>query len=109
LTAEDALAIDGILKNRGLLEVGISKAGLGQKALVSFLKEFWDYDNSFYIRDKLGHGHQITRRYCHEAQLSIARHWAPYFANKPLNDITRQDLRDFSLTLKEKKDSQPRV
>jgi integrase len=103
LTYEDALAIAGVLKNRGLLEVGISKAGSGQKALIPFLKEFWDYDNSPYVKDKLAHGHQITRRYCHEAILIIAKHWLPYFGNKPLNAVSRQDLRDFSLVLKEKK------
>lgn len=103
LTTEDALAIAGILKNRGLLEVGFSKTSTGQKALITFLKEFWDYENSPYIRDKLAHGHRITRRYCHEALLIIAKHWASYFGNKPLNAVNRQDLRDFSLALKEKK------
>jgi len=102
LTTEDALAIAGILKNRGLLETGITKTNTGQKALITFLKEFWDYENSPYIRDKLAHGHRITRRYCHEALLIIAKHWVPYFGNKSLNEINRQDLRGFSLLLKEK-------
>jgi hypothetical protein len=101
LTAEDALAIAMTLKNRGLLEVGISKAGSVQKSLIGFLNEFWDYNNSPYIRDKVLHGHRITRRYCHEALLIIAKHCAPYFGNKPLNALCRQDLREFSLTLKE--------
>ena len=101
LTAEDALAIAMALKNRGLLEIGISKAAPGQKALIGFLNEFWDYDNSPYIRDKVLHGHRITRRYCHEALLIVAKHWAPYFGNKPLNALCRQDLREFSLSLKE--------
>jgi len=103
LTAEDAMAIAVALKNRGLLEIGISKAAPRQKALISFLNEFWDYDNSPYIRDKLAHGQRITRRYCHEALLIIAKHWAPYFGNKPLNLLCRQDLREFSLALKETK------
>ena len=104
LTAEDALTIAEILKSRGLLEIGVSKAGPGQKTLITFLKEFWDYGYSPYIRDKLAHGHKITRRYCHEALLIIAKHWEPHFDKKQLNTISRQNLRDFSLVLKEKKD-----
>ena len=98
LTAEDALAIAMTLKNRGLLEIGISKAAPGQKALIGFLNEFWDFNNSPYIRDKVLHGHRITRQYCHEALLIVAKHWAPYFGNKPLNALCRQDLREFSLS-----------
>ena len=103
LTAEDALGIAEALKSRGLLELGFSKAYSGQKTLTSFLKEFWNYENSPYIRDKLAHGHRITHRYCHDAMQIIAKHWVPYFGNKPLHAVSRQDLRDFSLVLKEEK------
>jgi integrase len=103
LTADDAMAIAMILKNRGLLDVGISKTGPGQRSLIQFLKDFWNFDRSAYIRDKLAHGHRITRRYCHEALLIITKHWEPQFQSKPLNTINRQDIREFSLILKEEK------
>ncbi|GHT80070.1 hypothetical protein FACS1894130_10580 [Spirochaetia bacterium] len=101
LSPDEALAIAEALKGRGLLDIGISKAGPGRRELVPFLLDFWDFDKSPYIRDKLAHGHRITRRYCHEAALIIAHHWQSYFKSRPLNSITRQELREFSLALHE--------
>jgi integrase len=101
LSADEALIIAKALKARGLLDVGITRAGPGRRELVPFLLDFWDFDKSDYIRDKLIHGHRITRRYCHEAVLIIARHWKPHFTSRALNDVTRQDLREFSLALHE--------
>jgi hypothetical protein len=99
LTADDALAIAEALKARGLLDVGIIKAGSGRRELVPFLLNFWDYDKSPCIQDKLAHGHRITLRYCHEAVLIITCHWQPRFEGCTLNTVTRQELREFSLAL----------
>jgi integrase len=99
LSADEALAIAEALKARGLIDVGITKAGPGRQELVPFLLDFWNFDRSPYIRDKLAHGHRITRRYCHEATLIIIRHWKPYFSNRRMSSLTRQDIREFSLAL----------
>jgi integrase len=101
LSVDEALTIAEVLKGRGLLDIGITKAGPGRRELIPFLLDFWDFEKSAYIRDKLAHGHRITRRYCHEAVLIITHHWQPYFNGRPLNSITRQDLREFSLALHE--------
>jgi integrase len=101
LTADEALTIAEALKARGLLDVGITKVGPGRRELIPFLLDFWDFDKSAYIRDKLAHGHRITRRYCHEAALIIAHHWQPYFKGVALNSVTKHDLRNFSLALHE--------
>ncbi|GHU63560.1 hypothetical protein FACS189445_6790 [Spirochaetia bacterium] len=101
LSPDEALSIAEVLKERGLLDIGITKAGPGRRELIPFLFNFYDYEKSQYIRDKLAHGHRITRRYCHEAALIITRHWQPYFEARPLNSITRQELREFSLALHE--------
>jgi len=37
----------------------------GEKNFIDFFSDFWDYDNSPYIKDKLAHGHSITRGYTH--------------------------------------------
>jgi hypothetical protein len=99
ITADEALAIAEALKGRGLLDFGISKAGPGKKEFIPFLKNFWDFEKSDYVQNKLAHGYKITKRYCHEATLIITHHWEPYFNDRPLNDITRQDIRQFSLSL----------
>jgi len=64
-----------------------------------FLEKFWTYDSSPYIREKLAYGQSIGKRHCYEMKCRFNRYWKPYFNGYNLNDITRQELRDFSLSL----------
>jgi integrase len=95
-----ALEIAYALKTRDLLAVGISPSARGKQGFINFLFNFWDYDNSLYLRDKRAHGKDITRRTCIEAKRSIKRNWQPYFGNKSLIEITRNDIRNFGLELR---------
>ncbi|MCL2273180.1 MAG: tyrosine-type recombinase/integrase, partial [Treponema sp.] len=70
-------------------------------SFLEFLEEFWDYESSPYIREKLAHGHSIGKRHCYESMSRLNRYWQPAFLNKRLNGITRQDLKKFSLSLAE--------
>jgi hypothetical protein len=45
-----------ILRERGLVDIGVSKAGPGRKLAVSFIRDYWDYEKSPAIQDKLAHG-----------------------------------------------------
>jgi len=97
-----ALEIASALRSRGLLDFPTVKAGPGNVDFIIFLQNFWDYDNSPYIREKRAHGKNITKRACHEANLVIARDWKPFFKDKTLSEITRNNLRDFGLLLRER-------
>jgi integrase len=102
LDTEGAMAIIAALRERELVDFGITKAGPGREKFISFLSRFWDLDRSPYLKDKIAHGHQITQKYCREASQKIARHWKPFFEGFPLNEVTRKELREFSITLHEK-------
>ena len=96
-----AMEIARALKIRGLLTLGTSPASQGKQDFIDFLRNFWDYDNSLYLKDRRAHGKDITLRTCADNQASIKRDWEPYFAGKKLVEITRQDLKLFGIALRE--------
>jgi integrase len=102
LDIEDAMSIVSALRERDLVDFGVTKSGPGREKFIPFLSRFWDLDCSPYLKDKIAHGHKITRKYCREAAQKIERHWKPPFAGLSLNRITRKELRDFSIALHEK-------
>jgi hypothetical protein len=63
LTPVDAERIVRALKDQELIETVVVKAGPGGEGLVAFLKRFWDFDASPYVREKLAHGHRMGRRH----------------------------------------------
>jgi len=103
LDQSDALSIVNALRERDLIDFSVKGTGPERKKLIPFLLQFWDMKVSPYLRDKTAHGRKITVSYCRAAIQKIRRHWQPHFGNKvTINDITRSDLREFSLFLKEK-------
>ena len=96
-----AMEIARALKTRGLLSLGASPASHGKRDFIDFLKEFWDYDKSLYLKDRRAHGKDITLRTCADNLASIKRDWEPYFSGKRLADITRQDLKLFGIAQRE--------
>jgi hypothetical protein len=67
-----ALAIMKTLKERGLIDIGAVPAGKGSVDFISFLSDFFAYDKSADMKNRLAHGHSIGRRYCSES-LSVIR------------------------------------
>ena len=87
------------MKDRELTDISAIKPNRGSISFLEFLEEFWDYEASPYVREKLAHGHSIGKRHCYESMTRLNRYWQPVFENKKLNSITRQDIKKFSLSL----------
>jgi len=102
LFGEDAMRIVAALKDRGLIDVSATKSGQGSVLLSEFLETFWDYYASPYVKEKLAHKQNITKRHCYEMGSRVRKYWLPAFHDRNLNSITRQDLKNFSLDLAEK-------
>jgi integrase len=100
LDGDDAQRIVGALKGRGLVGSSPARAGKGSALFADFLKEFWSYGSSPYVREKLAHGQSIGRRHCYENMNQVRLHYAPAFQGRPLDSITRRDLKEFSFALK---------
>lgn len=102
ITENDTRRIVSALTDRGAIaSATLSGERPESEKLLDFLKRFWDYDNSEYVREKISYGHSIGRRHCYENTRRL-HHWEAYFAGTRLADISRDDLRDFSLSLREK-------
>jgi hypothetical protein len=72
LSAEEALKIVKALKDRGLIEItAVRTTGKEAVPFVKFLEDFWDYDRSEYIRDRLAHGYRFSRLYARGCQNRI--------------------------------------
>jgi hypothetical protein len=99
LDSGGALAIVKAINERGLIEIGAVPAGKGSVDFVNFLSDFFDYDKSAYVKDRMAHGHSIGRRYCNESRKLIRLFWEPAFKGRTMASITRNDLKAFSLCL----------
>jgi integrase len=68
---------------------------------IDFLRGFWSFDSSAYVREKIAHGQRITRRHCIDMRGRI-KHWEADFASSHLGEITRKQLSDFGVSLSQK-------
>jgi integrase len=97
LNDDEAIRIVNSLQNRGLIDIVAVKAtGRGAVPLVQFLENFWDYDNSAYIKDRLSHGYRFSRRYAHECKKRLKSDIVPFFKDKKLSCVTTEDLKTLS-------------
>lgn len=100
LESSDVARALRILTDRGLIHDARSVVvGLAARPLLPFLEEFWNYDASEYVREKLAFGHSIGRRHCYE-QTKRLHHWRAFFGDAAVHEVTRDRLREFQLTLR---------
>lgn len=103
LNTAEVKRIIAILHSRGLLhsaELPILQNN--DEKLIPFLKRFWDYDQSPYVREKHAYGQSIGKRHCYE-QTKRLHHWKDFFGNESgLQDITRDQLKEFQFYLRDK-------
>ena len=108
----DAESVINELKRRGLLKSAILTGSKQDRDFAEFITNFWDYDNSPYIREKLRKNHGIHRRYCYEQLGAVKKYWVPYFSGRLLGELTRQDIESFIEhfeTLPETSDQKSRI
>jgi len=103
LNADDALRIVSKLKSMGLIDIpAVKNTGRGAEPFVPFLENFWDFDKSEYIQDKLAHGYRFTRRHAHECLKRVKSDLKPFFGDKKINCVTKDDLNTLSNQLAER-------
>lgn len=96
ITNEEAERIMTILKQRGLLEkIRIAE----ERDFITYLLDFYNYETSPYVREKLAHGQSIGRTHCKDCIFRIKGYWKKHFDGRTLASITRDDIREFSLAM----------
>jgi integrase len=83
------------LKRQGLLKTYVITESKQAVDFSAYLQNFWDYDTSPYIKEKLRKNHGIHRNYTVGQKLSAEKYWMPFFKDRLLGDITRQDIENF--------------
>ncbi|GBR75992.1 integrase [Candidatus Termititenax persephonae] len=86
--------IVSVLQRHGVKAVVLA----GEKTdrdFIDFLLEFWDFDNSPYVKEKLRRAHGIHRAYTLGQKAKILQRWKPFFTGRLLGTITRQDIDEF--------------
>ncbi len=103
LTPEDAQRILQLLKKKELItNTKLGTVNTNSPLFISWLLDMWNHETSPYIKEKLAHGHSLGKRRSYDAIRSIEKHWAPFFEGVNRDELTRHNLKDFSLHLSEK-------
>jgi len=68
-----------------------------------YLKQFWDFDNSFYFRELETMGKEPHPEHALEMQRNVERYYRPYFKSKLLCQIDEEALEKFIVYLKQEK------
>jgi hypothetical protein len=95
LSAADAEAVCKELRAQGLLKSFVLSENRNAVDFGEFLKKFWDYDTSPYVREKLRKSHGIHRYYCMAQLQTAAAYWIPFFEGRLLGDIKKPDIETF--------------
>ncbi|GBR76119.1 integrase [Candidatus Termititenax persephonae] len=98
-----------VLKQQGYIKSAILTGDRSDKNLVDYLLEFWDYDRSPYVKEKLRRNHSIHRAYCLGQYNRVVQYLNPVFANHLLGEITRQDIDTFVAQLDNVSDKSART
>jgi len=91
----DADFICSELKRRGFLKTHVLEGSKQAIDFISYLTDFWDWEKSPYIKEKLRRNHGLHKRYAIEMSGAIKKYWTSFFNGKILGEITRQDIEAF--------------
>jgi integrase len=108
VSAADCEFICRELRRRGLLKSYVMAETEAAVSFTDYLLNFWDFDNSPYVKEKLRKNHGIHRYYCKSQYLDIAAYWIPFFAGRLLGDISKKDINAFIETVGDKQISAAR-
>ena len=95
ITKADTEFICKELKRRGLLKSYILEESEQAIDFIAYLLDFWNWEKSPYVKEKLRRNHGIHKSYVIEMSGTIKKYWIPFFLGKMLGDITRQDIESF--------------
>ena len=69
--------------------------------LIETLSNFWDFENSEYVKKRIARGYDIKQRNCKEKLGIVKRYWAKYFdADRTVQSLTSRELDNFLMYLR---------
>ena len=94
-TAAEAKVLMDELQRLGHVKRYVIAGTENATPLMGFLANFWNWDTSPYVQEKLRADHGIHRRYVKSMGLTAALHWAPFFKDRYLGEVTQEMLDGF--------------
>jgi len=95
ISATDCEYICKELQRRGMLKSYVISDSKQAVDLIGYLLEFWNWEKSAYIRERLRKNHGIHRRHCKLQSQAITLYWGPFFKGRFLGDIKATDIDAF--------------
>ncbi len=69
--------------------------------LCDFLCEFWNYDESDFIKRRIAHGYTFSKKHSICMRAYVKNYWRPYFGDeKNFEDLSKNELEDFFFYLR---------
>jgi hypothetical protein len=100
LNSDDALKIVDKLKNIDLIDItAVRNTGADAVRFVDYMKKFWDFDTSDYVKYRHGHGKKIGRNHAYNAGLKVNGVLSNFFGDKKLNCVTKADMENLLVRL----------
>ncbi|HOX65180.1 MAG TPA: tyrosine-type recombinase/integrase [Thermotogota bacterium] len=99
LNTLDVSKIGTALTEKGLVSSVVLKDTGGAELFETFLSRFWEYEVSPYVKEKHAHGLRMGKTHMIQSLGRAVKYWIPYFKGKRLGEITRQDVKGFSVHL----------
>lgn len=92
LNLEDIKTILRILTERKFIKSAVLFNSPESQLIENYLCEFWDFEKSPYVKEKLLRGQSIHKDYCDELKSRIKVYWLPRIAGKSVGELTRDDV-----------------
>ncbi|MCR4733558.1 MAG: site-specific integrase [Treponema sp.] len=83
------------LQRRGIIKRVIFADAKNAIPAADFLKDFWDWNKSKYIAEKLRKNHSIGKRHCNKESSYVKNYWLPFLKDKTLGELTKKDIEEF--------------
>ena len=84
-----------LLKQQGKLKLAVIAGTKQDIDIIQYLLDFWTWEKSEYVQEKLRREKRITKYYVKNSYSYIVNYWKPFFTEKLLGEVTRQDIKNF--------------
>ena len=95
ISKDDSVFICKELQRRGFLKSYILPESRNAVCFTKFLQNFWNWETSPYVKEKLRKKHSLHRSHTIEMNGAVCKYWIPFFSGRLLGEITRQDIENF--------------
>jgi hypothetical protein len=86
------------LRRKGILKSYVLTESREAVDFGDFLTNFWTWETSPYIAEKLRKKHSIHRLHANSQLLTVQRYWLPFFSGRALGELTKADIAAFIKT-----------